>query len=192
MEIEKIHFVCNALLSQRTQFLDKKYSDFAINIRKSKSKDESSILIENLINSFKENLPSYNIFEGKFLELSYSKKIFDCNLKTKYVVQAIAKKIANTEVVPNDSSIEHIMNEDGGNTLCIGNLILLEQNINSQIPESEDFAGKKKWYDKSSYPCMRDFLLETKNNNKWDEIDIECRGKKLAEFYYVNILNGVL
>lgn len=192
--IEYTHFVFNALLKQRTQWLDKLYSDFSMKMRNCVDKVEAQRLANDLIKDLSKELPSFSIFESKFIELQFSKSKNDCNEKCKFVVQTLAKFIGELDVTPNGSSVEHIMNENENNsiTLSVGNLILLEATINSIIPSNVDFSRKKEYYNESKYPCIIDFLNLLKNTSVWTEDDINNRAKQLAHTFYYEIIGKIL
>lgn len=68
--------------------------------------------------------------------------------------------------------------------LNIGNLILLEQELNREAGE-RDYLGKVYYYKKSNYDWIQKFIKE---NDAWSEEKIRDRAEKLADIYYKDIL----
>jgi hypothetical protein len=155
---------------------------------------EAQRIADDLIKALSKELPSFSIFESKFIELKFSKSKNDDNEKCKFVVQTLAKFIGKLDVTPNGSSVEHIMNENANNavTLSVGNLILLEMTINSKIPSDVEFSRKKEYYNESKYSCIIDFLNLYKNASVWTEDDINNRSKQLAHTFYYEIIGEIL
>lgn len=92
---------------------------------------------------------------------------------------------SNNEVFANDGTIEHIIPEkEQGNTLNIGNLILLEDNLNVEAGH-ENYANKCAVYAKSNYIWVKNFVAQ---HEQWDSSMIEQRAKEMAKVYYTEIL----
>ena len=184
--MENFHFAFTAICSMRTNNLEAIYSRFAIDLRKCTNKQETSKVIEErLITPLEKLYPKYNSFKAGFGELIYSKKDLPINVKTKYAVYKLNCYFSSKEIFEDDGSIEHIVSETAGeNALNIGNLILLEQELNREAGE-RDYLGKVYYYKKSNYDWIQKFVKE---NDAWSEEKIRDRAEKLADIYYKDIL----
>lgn len=184
--LENFHFVYNALLAYSPNKLDPIYSKFAINLRKCETKEASRAVLKGyLYEPIERIFPSFDEFEKGFLKLTYAKNSSPENMKARYVINQLNSYYDSTEYWANDGSIEHIVPEDDRPiSLSIGNLILLEQDINSNIGE-QPYHEKKVDYEKSKYKWINDFV---KNNISWDETMIIDRAHQMAKIYYKNII----
>lgn len=175
--MENFHFAFTAICSMRTNNLEAIYSRFAIALRKCTNKQETSKVIEEkLIVPLEKLYPKYNLFKAGFGELIYSKKDLPINIKTKYVVYKLNCFFSQKEIFEDDGSIEHIVPETTGeNALNIGNLILLERELNREADE-KDYLDKLCYYRKSKYDWIQRFIKE---NDIWLEKKIRDRAEKL-------------
>ena len=187
--LDNFHFAYNAVGAKPTNKLETIYSRFAIKLRASISKEDAKGIIDELIDQLDAIYISYQDFEDKFIMLVYSKKDNPSNLKTKYAINKIACFYEGSEVFDDEGSIEHILSEsETGDSINIGNLILLERRLNEEA-DNLDYAGKINVYKKSSYKWMQDFLS---NHDEWDNDKVIVRSKEMAEFYYTQILGKQL
>lgn len=184
--LENFHFAYNAILANRTNRLEKIYSSFAIALRKSQTKAEAKCVIrDKLVAPLDELFPTFDSFSEKFVALSFTKKDKVSNVKTKYAINKLNSLYSNNEVFANDDTIEHIIPEkEQGNTLNIGNLILLEDNLNVEAGH-ENYANKCAVYAKSNYIWVKNFVAQ---HEQWDSSMIEQRAKEMAKVYYTEIL----
>lgn len=184
--LENFHFAYNAILANRTNRLEKIYSSFAIALRKSQTKAEAKCVIrDKLVAPLDELFPTFDSFSEKFVALSFTKKDKVSNVKTKYAINKLNSLYSNNEVFANDGTIEHIIPEkEEGNTLNIGNLILLEDNLNVEAGH-ENYANKCAVYAKSNYIWVKNFVAQ---HEQWDSSMIEQRAKEMAKVYYTEIL----
>lgn len=188
-ELENFHFSYNAICSKPTNRLEKIYSSFSINLRKCSDKVEAREILKDLINQLNALYVSYQEFESEFIKLSYSKHDTITNIKARYAINKIATYFEESELFRDEGSIEHILPEsEGGNNNNIGNLILLEQTLNEEA-DCLSYSDKINVYNRSSYRWVQDFISE---NSQWDNTMILPRAKKLAIFYYKNILNKLI
>ncbi len=133
--------------------------------------------------------PTFESFSERFVTLCFTKKDKISNVKTKYAINKLNDFYSNTEVFSNEGTIEHIIpEEDQGNTLNIGNLILLEDKLNVEAGH-KDYASKCVVYEKSNYTWIKNFIAQHK---QWDSSMIEIRAKEMAEVYYKEILKKKL
>lgn len=184
--LENFHFVYNALTSNKSNKFDSIFTKYSIMLRKAKDKTEGHHILDEFTNKLKVILPRYDEFEKAFIELTFTKKKTPDNLKTRYVLNKLNSYYASKEVFDDQGSVEHILPEILGDndTQNIGNLILLEQDLNRRCG-NEDYSQKKSIYSESSYTEVKQFISDYKT---WSKIDIKDRAKKLAKFYYDCIL----
>lgn len=185
--LEKFHFAYNALLTLRSNRLEKIYSTFAIALRKCQSKDETNQVINNkLIQPLEKIYPDEASFCEQFIKLQYSKKDTSLNIKTKYAINMLNCFYSEKESFEIDGSIEHLLPESlGESSLNIGNLILLEGNLNNDAGMLAYKDKKEKYYNKSQYKWILSFISE---NPDWDESMINDRATMMAETFYHSIL----
>ncbi len=183
--LENFHFAYNAIVSQRANKFETIYSKFAIQLRQSKDKTEAHDLIDKLlIKPLDDLFPDNHQFSKGFISLTYTKKDSPSNLKTKYAIQKLNSFFEGTEIFSDLGSIEHILPETiNENSLNIGNLILLEEELNGQAGNLR-YPDKRTIYLKSSYKWINQFV---ENNEKWSEEMIKLRASELSEMYYREI-----
>lgn len=186
--MENFHFAYTAILSKGTNRVEKHYSTFAINLRKSDNKQNSNKIITDLKKNLESLYPTYIDFKNKFITLAFSKVDTPLNLKTKYAINKLNCYYNNSEMFDDEGSIEHIIPEAGDKTLNIGNLILLENNLNVEAGD-EEYASKKLIYGKSSYKWVKKFVDD---NNDWNENAVDNRAETLAEIYYEKIFGRII
>jgi len=187
--LHAFHFAYSALCKKRANAFEAKYSRFAINVSNSADANDIGIHIDALINDFKSLLPNYNEFENEFIKLEFSKSNNSKNMITKYVLHNLERYYAQSELLHTNISVEHIIPESSSHpeTLNIGNLILLEKEINEKLGNLS-FIDKVEGYTKSSYHHMKKFLEKSNVNNPFFEENITDRAKELAKVYYDEIL----
>lgn len=184
--IEDFHFVYNGICALRANSFESIYSQFAISMNNAKNSDEGQAAIEMLYNRLKALYPSYEVFEQRFLKVQYSKKYLNTNMIAKYIANRVDKFYGNREIIRDDGSIEHIMNEStDAISLNIGNLIVVEGEINHDCDNLE-FAEKKEKYNGSSYNGVKEFLKQNDSVVSWGEDEILLRAKKIAQLMYYN------
>lgn len=185
--LERFHYVYNTVLALRPNKLETIYSKFAIALRKSTSKDETSQIIDGkLIKPLEAIYPKEDAFCERFVKMFYSKKDTSSNIKTRYAINMLNCFYSQKELFESDGSIEHLYPESkGGVSLNIGNLILLEVKINNDAGQIEYKEKAKKYYPQSQYKWINSFI---KDHPDWDEKDIEDRASMMAETFYNFIL----
>lgn len=181
--MENFHFAYTAILSKGTNRVEKHYSTFAIKLRNSNNKKDSNIIIADLKKNLESLYPTYVDFKNRFITLVFTKMDNPLNLKTKYAINKLSCYFENTELFDDRGSIEHILPETEGITQNIGNLILLEENLNVEAG-NERYALKKPTYSKSTYKWIKQFV---EDNNEWEEGSINSRAESLAKIYYEKI-----
>lgn len=150
--VENFHFAYNAIVSGRANKLETIYSTFAIELRKATNKDTAKVIIKTkLLDPLERLFPSFDEFCSKFILLTYSKKENPSNIKTKYAINNLNCYFSNTEIFEDTGSIEHLVAEtDGAHVSGIGNLILLEQQLNADAG-AVTYSEKRAFYARSNY-----------------------------------------
>lgn len=184
--LENFHFVYNSLLGGSTNIVERTYSTFAIETQKVTDKETAQKVIkEKLYEALEPIIPSFDEFATKFSGLTYSKTDSAMNLKTKYVINRLNCYYSGKELFEDDGSVEHIIPESSeGKTLSIGNLILLEQCLNSRAGE-QPYQQKISIYSESKYNWIHQFCEKYKT---WDASMIDARTQEMAKTYYEKVL----
>lgn len=185
--LEKFHYAYNTVLALRPNKLEKIYSYFAIALRKCRSKDEANQIIDTkLIHPLDKIYPDEATFCDKFSKLYYSKKEMSSNIKTKYAINMLNCFYSKKELFEVDGSIEHLYPEsNGGIALNIGNLILLELDINNQAGQTVYEEKIDSYYKSSQYKWIKTFIEE---HHDWNESMIEDRASMMADTFYHSVL----
>ena len=188
--LENFHFAYNAILSGRANKLEKIYSTFAISLRNATTKANAKEIINTkLYDPLDKLFPSFQDFYFKFTALTYSKKDNPSNVKTKYALYKLNCYFSKKEIFEDDGSVEHLVPEaEGDHTLGIGNLILLEQRINTDAGVLE-YKKKISYYEQSHYVWIKEFYRENPN---WNSTMIHERAIELARLYYEKILGKII
>lgn len=187
--LENFHFSYNSICSKPTNRLETIYSKFSINLRKCSNNTEACKIIKDLIDKLDQIYVSYQDFESEFIALNYKKKVNPSNLKTKYAINKIASFYDQCEVFNDQGSIEHILPESANaQNDNIGNLILLEQQLNEEAGVL-GYNDKIDIYKKSSYKCVNAFVGD---NITWEYEKVQTRAKELARIYYTEILKKTI
>lgn len=185
--LENFHFAFNVIVSDRGNKLDTIYSKFAVNLHKATTKSESNALIDSLINRMEVLFPSFMKFRDEFVKMVYGKETQPSNVKTKYALYKLNTYYSGEEVFATNLSVEHIIPETEG-TRSIGNLILLETNLNNEA-EDKTYEEKKEIYKKSSVKWLSQFMVDYPN---WNEKSFSLRANELAKKYYTHIFGKTI
>ena len=198
--LEEFHFIYNGIMTERTNTLVNKYGNVARSIYNTKTQSEIMTEFSKLKKEFISLLPEDNQkFISKFVQISYSSKtkVMDNKQKrrnaiTKYAIYKIEEIFSEKNQVEFDrisATIEHIVPEssekDTALALNIGNLIILERNLNLEC-DNCSFEEKVSVYNKSKYNSVQCFLEKYSNNKSFP---IEERAKNMAKEIYSNIIN---
>lgn len=181
----------------RSNQLTAPFKTFSDDISKSTSKSE----VKNAINKLKKTMLSKiskELFIENFIKLTFNKhkaKIKEefTEFPTTFALNTIENKLSSIKVNHNDSSIEHIYDEEHGE-IRIGNLLTLETSLNKRLSELKQekkmaltIDEKKDLYSQSKYKIVNDFLS---NYQRFELEDVPNRSRKLAEFFYTNFLKN--
>lgn len=190
--LSAFHLMYNAICSRRTSSLELPLNSFAHALHRATTKEDIISAMTEFKNALLLLLPAEDEFVDNFTQLKFSKSNISSNVLTKYIVAKWECILSESDVFPLDSSIEHIANEsDDENTLLIGNLLLLEQRINSSIPGTATFEEKHSYYSSSKYASPEEFLSSYKELTSWDNDSIGTRGVAWGKQYYANLVNLV-
>lgn len=187
--LENFHFAYTAIASKKSNSLEAKYSKFAIELRACKDKNEANIKIQEFSNLLASLLPEFEVFKHEFVQIVYSKNANNGNnnMKAKYILNKMNQYYQGLSngLFDDHGSVEHIIPEtNGGKSLNIGNLILLEEALNIEAGEKK-YSDKKEIYKKSRYTEVVSFVDA---NIDWNEEMIEKRAEEMAKVYYDHIL----
>lgn len=189
--LQYYHFVFNAICSERSSGLERRYSSYARKLRDCKNRQESESCVRELITALEESLPQYSEFEKKFQKIYYTSNVAKDKKLVQYILQKIEKYAADTaEMRPDSFSIEHIIPESTGQKEAgyIGNLLPLGVQLNSDLG-NKSFPDKIVGYKKSQYKSVVAFLEKYGDESAWTPDLINKRTKELAQImYYRNCL----
>ena len=189
--IERFHFINNAIIGGRSSGLDTMYSRISRDLYDASGKHKKHSVIDEMIDKLKEKLPNIEQFKAKIdSRLYYSSK----NTKQKKLVQYVLKRLEyekqNYNINLYNISLEHIYPEkfdknwidiDMKFIQSIGNLVLLDKDINSKI-------GNKNYEEKKRIILNESTLLTTKEVFEeyydWNKENIQKRKNSLIEKLY--------
>jgi hypothetical protein len=139
---------------------------------------------ELLIGKLEPQFPNFNTFVDNFTKLSYSKEKRPSNVKTKYALNKLNCVYLGDEIFEQGMTIEHIAPEGNSPINCtIGNLILLERNLNEEA-DKQDYQTKKKIYAKSKNAWVATFVAGHKD---WNDTKFEERSRRMAKEFYEKV-----
>jgi uncharacterized protein with ParB-like and HNH nuclease domain len=189
--IEKFHFVNNAVGGGRSSGLDTMYSKISRDLYVAENKHKKHTIIDELENKLKLKLPTIEQFSANF-----NKRLYFSSVDTKqkklvqYVLQKLEYEKQNYNILLKDISLEHIYPEkfdtnwtktNTENIKNIGNIVLLDKSLNSNIG-NKDFLKKKRLIeDKSTILTTKKVFEE---NLEWNEENIKKRNEELINELY--------
>ncbi len=191
--IEHLHFINNAICSNRSSGYDMLYAKYAQELFHANTKEQKHEIIKRLSKDLINRIPDKADYDS-----SFNKKVYfsSKNTKQKHLVQYILNKIErkkNKNAILINTSIEHIYPETPGdkwikltepaNIMRIGNLVLLDSGLNSSIG-NDSYSNKKKVIDaKSTLISTKEVFAET----AWTEDSITMRTQKICDYMYQDI-----
>lgn len=192
--IERFHFVNNAICSRRSSGYDSLYSKNARLLFEAKNKNDKHRVIRELKKTLEEKIPDQSDFLIYFdKKLYFSEKDNKQKALTQYVLTKI-ERTRNKNAVPINVSIEHIYPEkpqgkwekleDTNLIKNIGNLVLLDGDLNSAIGNSPYLQKKKMVIQESHIISTKEVFLK---NDIWGDDEISRRNKELRDFLYFDI-----
>lgn len=183
--IESFHFIFTAITSQRSSGgISQMYSSAARNLLSLPDSNAKVRFLGQFVEKLRERIPAYEEFEVNFKEKYYS----DQYTKEKPLVRYILEQMHRNEYAgpPIDYSKmtvehlspqnpDHVTNVSNEEVAMIGNLILIDGELNSKIGNKK-FLEKKKALKKNGYTL--DPILE--DAEKWEGHEIVKRTEHLA------------
>jgi uncharacterized protein with ParB-like and HNH nuclease domain len=193
--IERFHFINNAICSNRSSGLDQFYSKSARDLLNGSDKHNKHFLIDDFIKNLEIKIPDKNEFSLNFdTKLYFSSKSAKQKKLVYYVLSKIEYKMQNSNIQLHNMSIEHIYPESPKSDewdkieekyiYNIGNLVLLDAELNSKIGNINYQKKKNEILKKSKILSTKDIL---NNNQKWTENEIIKRRNDLVDYTYDNI-----
>lgn len=174
--IEKFHFVYNGIFSMRTNRLTSFYCEQSKSLSEATTAEQCVKIINTFKSKLKGVLPNEEEFISKAKELAYrSNERSQKNVLTKILLNEIENIVSGNKNDKEDSSIEHLLNEDPNcpRTQSIDRLMILEQDINNSIPKIPLFE-KLPYYQQSKYAVSKqivNILLSQRKENVDDLLD---------------------
>ena len=187
--MERFHFINNAVCSKRSSGIDLLYAKYAHDLYQATSRPDKHQVITSVCNDLKGKVAKLSDFKVDVdSKLYYTKKDERQKELVKYVLMKLERK-QNAHSIPIATSIEHVYPESpetmtlGDPSLIknIGNLVLLEDDVNSKIG-NKDYKDKKKYVLKNSKMITAKELFETYND--WTDKEIEQRRNDMIDEIY--------
>lgn len=193
--LEEFHFIYNGIMTERTNTLVNKYGSTARKIYKLEDQNQIIVEFNKLKKEFIELLPKDNQkFLSKFIQMNYSSKTKEMdksqkrkNSITKFAIYKLEEKLSERNGKFFDTisaTVEHIVpesrNKNRMEILNIGNLIILEKNLNEKC-KNGDFEEKILQYKNSTYSSVKIFLEKYSSE---EDFDIQERAKEIGMMLY--------
>lgn len=193
--LEEFHFIYNGIMTERTNTLVNKYGRTARKIYKLEDPNQIMVEFNKLKKKFIELLPEDNQkFLSKFIQMNYSSKTNGMeksqkrkNSITKFAIYKLEEKLSERNGKLFDTisaTIEHIVpesrNQNRMEILNIGNLIILEKNLNEKC-KNGNFEEKILLYKNSTYSSVMKFLEKYSSE---EDFNIEERAKDIGMMLY--------
>ncbi|MBU1094408.1 MAG: DUF262 domain-containing HNH endonuclease family protein [Firmicutes bacterium] len=184
--IEDFHFA-NILSKRNPNLIGSRYGQLARSIRKETDSNILRTEIGDFINHLIGLKPTYEEFEKGFIELKYSNRysnIYTNDLCT-YTLNRLENVLGNKPLNRTPSNVEHIIPESNGEEYTvIGNLTLIEPEINDRV-KNREYSAKRRDYERSEFYTVKNLLMEYPN---FDKYKLEERSKRLSRYFYDNII----
>ena len=188
--LEKFFFVYGVVLKCQNKPLEKIVHKYAFLIENCDFTDLEEI-ITNLKIDLSMMLPDYVTFENAFCNLGYSRKnvrYLDENGNkddVKYILSLYERYLRKNTRFDESFSIEHVHKDTGNDIYCkIGNLICLDADENSRLG-TKPASAKMPTYRISQFETAKKIAADY--NGKWEQTQIELRGKEIAKILYYDI-----
>lgn len=191
-KIELFHYSFNTITSQRSSgSISTGYSRIAIQLSNSRDQKQSQAAMVELDKFLKSKFPERSEFVLKFKDLAY------LSTRTKHktaivyaLTMLIPKSVSSFPIDHNSLTVEHIIPQkhitdtESEKTIgSIGNLTLLDKEINSNLLKDKEPNKKIEILDQHGHP-VDDMFLETDDfNDKY----VETRTELIAEEIYSRI-----
>jgi uncharacterized protein with ParB-like and HNH nuclease domain len=188
--IEHFHFINNAICSKRSSGYDMLYAKYAQKLFLQKSRQGKHEVIKDLVKDLIKRIPDKEDYNT-----SFDKRVYYISKSTKqkslvlYILTKMERR-ENKNAILINISLEHIYPEnpdknwyklnDDDNLMRIGNLTLLDGELNSEIGNKSYSSKRKSILEKSK-------IITTKKvfeNEQWTEQDIIDRTQKIRQYMY--------
>lgn len=187
--MERFHFINNAVCSSRSSGLDLLYAKFAHALYQAGIKQDKHVIINCVCQDLTNKIASVSDFSANVDNKLYYTKVDEKQKElVKYVLIKMERK-KNKHSIPIATSIEHVYPEtpqtmtlaDSNLIKNIGNLVLLEDDINSKI-------GNKEYNEKKTYVLNKSKMITAKQlfntYNNWKDTEIKLRRDDLIKEMY--------
>ena len=190
--MERFHFINNAVCSKRSSGIDLLYAKFACDLYHATTKQSKHVIINRVCQDLLAKIADKSDFNASVdSKLYYIKSDEKQKELVKYVLTKLERK-QNKHSIPFATSIEHVYPEtpqkmtlaDPNLIKNIGNLVILEDDINSKIGNKE-YNDKKKYVLEHSKMITAKHLFKTYKN--WTDIEIKQRREDLINELYVTM-----
>lgn len=190
--MERFHFINNAVCSNRSSGIDLLYAKFSRDLHQESSKSNKHRVIMRICQDLANRIADISDFSANVdIKLYYSKNDEKQKELVKYVLRKLERK-KNRHSIPIATSIEHVYPEIPQTmTLTnskliqnIGNLVLLEDDINSKIGNKE-YDIKKAYVLKNSKIITATELFNT--YLLWTDTEILQRRSVLINEMYTTM-----
>lgn len=181
----QLFFTCYNLLSHETS------NKISANVQKFAFQLENNfsiVILKEFVNYLNDRLPSRITFENTIGTLGWSNRHgFYNDQKSKRQVQIA---LTTLEFITSRSNhieeftIEHINPDSAGDNANIGNLLLLEKNLNNNCKD-KPLSEKWQYYRQSHFQLVRNFIDRYENNP--ENFNVQARAKYMADAIYDKI-----
>ncbi len=188
-KMEQFHFINNAICSSRSSGMDTFYAKYAKLMYQAGKKYEKHSIINEICNTLSTKIESKAEFTANIdKKLYYSKSDEKQKELVKYVLNKLERKENRNSILVN-TSIEHVYPETpsvltlaNSNLIKnIGNLVLLEEDINSRIG-NKDYSIKRNYVLNNSKISTAKKLFE--QHKVWTDKEIcDRRDSLISELY---------
>lgn len=181
-------FICyNIIGEEKSNKLEDVIYKYAPILENKYSEEE----LDNFVSSIKKKIPTLQIFIERLKVVGWSNhhdfyKASKNKERVRIILELIEKHLSRTNELEN-VSLEHVYpDSDNVNNALIGNIILLETNINNNC-KNKELKEKMQFYRNSNFKMARNFA-ERYDTEKFIPED---RAESIAKMIYSNILNLV-
>jgi uncharacterized protein with ParB-like and HNH nuclease domain len=187
--MERFHFINNAICSKRSSGIDLLYAKLAHDLYNAATKQDKHAIINRVCSDLLKKIADKSDFNASVdSKLYYTKSDEKQKELVKYVLIKLERKL-NKHSIPISISIEHVYPEtpqtmtlaDPNLVKNIGNLVLLEDDINSKIG-NDDYSKKKEYVKKNSKLLTAKKFFEAYDN--WSDNEIRKRREELISEMY--------
>jgi uncharacterized protein with ParB-like and HNH nuclease domain len=187
--LERFHFMFNAVCSLRPSGVENTFSSISRRLISAKDRREGRLIINELNEKLRAKMPSREVFIEKFSQLYFTNRKSSDKKLIQYVFSVMDRHMRGThEVIASDMSLEHILPQ-GLNEQYVGfmgNLLPLSESINGHA-DRRSFQEKCSIYLNSNFMVTQAFSRENSAKHAWTERDIHDRTISLVNYGYDNI-----